>query len=288
MGNVILFHAFIMAFGTHLRFYGTMTLVQRRSRFLPTLVATALALSTFGLAACGSDDDKGPSQTLTVFAASSLTGTFTELGKKFEASRPGVKVNFSFGGSSDLVSQIQSGAPADVFASADTKSMQKIVDDKLEGALPINFAANTLQIVTPPENPAKVTTFKDLARKDLDLVVCAPEVPCGSAAEKIETATGVDLSPVSEEQNVKDVLAKVTAGEADAGLVYVTDVKAAGDAVNGITFPEASNAVNIYPITTLKDAEDAALAADFMTFVLSAEGQAVLAEAGFAPAATTP
>src|SRR5689334_10196176 len=212
---------------------------RRRLRVLSLVVAAALASALTG---CGSDDDQDKATTtLTVYAAASLTGTFTELGKQFEDAHPGVKVSFSFGGSSDLVSQIQSGAPADVFASADVKNMERLTSDKLEGALPVNFASNTLEIITPPDNPGKVDALEDLADKDLAVAVCAPEVPCGSAAESVAKAAGVTLAPDTEEQSVKDVVAKVASGEADAGLVYVTDVRAAGDTVRGITFPESAS-----------------------------------------------
>jgi len=256
-----------------------------RTRALSALIVAA---TTTALAGCGSSDDNttsttsARSETLTVYAAASLTETFTELGKDFEKDHPGVKVAFSFGGSSDLVTQIQQGAPADVFASADTKNMDKLTADGLQGEAPQNFASNTLEIVTPPDNPAKIDSLDDLAKKGVALVLCAPEVPCGSAAAKVEDAAHLTLEPVSEEQSVKDVLAKVTSGEADAGLVYVTDVQAAGDTVHGITFPEASSAVNTYPIATLKDSKHADLAKAFVALVLGSVGQQTLAEAGFA------
>jgi molybdate transport system substrate-binding protein len=242
------------------------------------------------VAACGSgsphsssgasDDPK--ETTLTVYAASSLTETFTKLGKKFEASHEGVKVTFGFGGSSDLVAQIQQGAPADVFASADTANMDKAMsDDAVEGD-PVDFASNTLEIAVPPDNPAGVASLKDLAKAGTKTVVCAPEVPCGAAAQKVEQAAGVTITPVSEEQTVKDVLTKVSSGQADAGLVYVTDVKAAGDTVQGITFPESSSAVNTYPIAALADSKHADLAKEFLDLVTGTEGEYVLAVAGFA------
>jgi molybdate transport system substrate-binding protein len=231
------------------------------------------------LAACGASDDRSTT-TLTVYAASSLTATFTELGKDFESDHPGVKVSFDFGGSSDLVTQIQQGAPADVFASADTRNMATIADT--EAQAPQDFASNTLEIVTPPDNPAHVSSFADLAKKGIDLVVCAPAVPCGSAAQTVAASAHVTLTPVSEEQSVKDVLAKVTSGEADAGLVYVTDARAAGDQVRSLAFPEAASAVNVYPIATLKDSKHSGLAAAFVRLVLGTTGQQVLAAAGFA------
>ena len=256
-----------------------------------TTAAAALLLAT--VTACGSASSDGSTSsggptaaaketTLTVYAASSLTETFTELGKKFEASHDGVKVTFSFGGSSDLVAQIQQGAPADVFASADTANMDKAVsDDAVEGD-PVDFAANTLEIAVPPDNPAGVASLHDLAKSATKTVICAPEVPCGAAAQKVQDSAGVTIEPVSEEQTVKDVLTKVESGEADAGLVYVTDVKAAGDTVKGISFPESSSAVNTYPIATLADSKNADLAKEFVDLVTGTEGQSVLATAGFA------
>jgi molybdate transport system substrate-binding protein len=193
-----------------------------------------------------------------------------------------VTVRFNFGGSSDLVAQITQGAPADVFASADTKNMSKAVADKAVAGSPVNFASNTLEIAVPPDNPADVGSLRDLAQPGSKLVVCAPEVPCGSAAQKVEAASGVNLQPVSEEQAVTDVLTKVESGEADAGLVYVTDVKAAGDKVKGIPFPESSSAVNTYPIAALTDSKHARLAAAFVDLVTGGDGQSVLAAAGFA------
>ena len=221
-------------------------------------------------------------QTLTVFAAASLKGTFTALGQQFETAHAGTKVTFSFAGSSDLVTQLQQGAPADVFASADTTNMTKAVSDKLVAGPPVNFATNTLEIAVPPDNPAKVTSFADLSKPGVKLVVCAPQVPCGAAAQKIETTTNTTLEPVSEENAVTDVLGKVESGEADAGLVYVTDVKAAGDQVKGIPFEESRGAVNTYPIATLAGSKNADLAAQFVQLVTSTEGQQVLAAAGFA------
>jgi len=211
-----------------------------------------------------------------------LTSAFTELGKDFEADHGGVKVTFSFAGSSDLVAQLQEGAAADVFASADTNNMDAAVGDDLVDGDPVNFASNTLEIATPPDNPANVKSFQDLAKGDLQVVVCAPEVPCGAATQKMEDLTGVTIKPVSEEDSVTDVLTKVESGEADAGLVYVTDVQAAGDKVAGVTFAESSQVVNTYPIATLSDSKNADLAKEFVALVTGAKGQSTLAAAGFA------
>ncbi|MFC5495372.1 molybdate ABC transporter substrate-binding protein [Nocardioides caricicola] len=231
------------------------------------------------LTACGGDD--GASRTLTVYAAASLTASFEEIAEEFEAEHDGVDVELSFGGSSDLVTQIQGGAPADVFASADGATMTELVDDDLAAAAPQDFATNTLEIVVPSDNPAGIASLQDLARPGLNLVVCAPEVPCGAAAQQVAGNAGVALSPVSEEQSVTDVLAKVSSGEADAGLVYVTDVRAAGDDVGGITFPEAAEVVNTYPIAPVDGSDEPDLATEFVRFVLGDTGQGVLAGFGF-------
>jgi molybdate transport system substrate-binding protein len=257
-------------------------------RRLRAALTAAVLVAVF--AGCGSTPSAPPqsagtsaeSQTLTVFAAASLKNSFTTLGQQFEASHDGTEVTFNFAGSSDLVTQLQQGAPADVFASADTKNMDKATKDNLVDGAPVNFASNTLEIAVPPDNPAEVASLKDLARPAVKVVVCAPAVPCGSATEKIETAAGIMLAPVSQEASVTDVLNKVQMGEADAGLVYVTDVKGAGDKVRGIPFPESKEAVNQYPIAPLTGSKNQELAKQFNELVTGPEGQKVLADAGFA------
>ena len=218
------------------------------------------------------------SGSITVFAAASLTKTFGALKTKFEAAHPGVTVTTSFAGSADLVAQIIAGAPADVFASADVKNMAKV--STLVGT-PVNFATNMLEIAVPPGNPAKIASFADLARPGVKTVVCAPAVPCGAAAVAIEASTGVKLTPVSEENAVTDVLGKVSSAEADAGLVYVTDVKGAGSRVTGIPFPQSSTAVNTYPIVTIAAGKNLTLAKAFVEYVTGSVGRTVLAAAGF-------
>ncbi len=245
------------------------------------LVLVAAGCGSSTAAPGGTTSSEVQPQTLTVFAAASLKATFTALGAQFETSHAGTKVTFNFAGSSDLVTQLQQGAPADVFASADAKNMTKLSDDGLVAGSPVTFASNTLEIAVPPDNPARVTSLADLARPGIALVVCAPAVPCGSAAAKIEAAARIDLQPVSEESSVTDVLNKVQTGEADAGLVYVTDVKAAGDKVTGVPFPESSNAVNLYPIAPLAASKHPDLAREFTELVTGPEGRQVLTDAGF-------
>ena len=264
-----------------------------RVGFVPRIRVVAIsAIVALAIAGCSSAPEPAETPaaaesaaalegTITVFAAASLTGTFTELAAQFEAAHPGTTVTLNFAGSADLVTQITEGAPADVFASADLKNMTKITDAALNESEPENFATNVLEIATPPGNPGGVTDFASLADPDLKVVVCAPEVPCGAAAATVETATGVELTPVSEESSVTDVLGKVVSGEADAGLVYVTDVAAAGDTVEGIEFDEASEAVTTYPIVALTGSDAPDVAAAFTAFVAGPDGQAVLAAAGF-------
>jgi molybdate transport system substrate-binding protein len=248
------------------------------------VVAAALGVAMLigGCSSSQNDTATAESNKITVFAAASLKSPFTDLGEQFEKDNPGTDVSFSFAGSSDLVTQLTQGAPADVFASADTKNMTKAVDAGVVAGKPVDFATNTLTIVTPPGNPKDIASFADLAKSGMSVVVCAPQVPCGSATEKVEEATKVTLRPVSEESAVTDVLGKVTSGQADAGLVYVTDAKGAGDKVTTIPFPESGGAVNTYPIATLKDSRDTATAQKFVDLVTGREGRKVLTAAGFA------
>lgn len=243
-------------------------------------LAISLALTTAALTGCSSKTP-APVPKITVFAAASLKKSFTEIGEQFKTDNPGTDVEFSFAGSSDLVTQLTQGAPADVFASADIKNMDKVVHDGLLAGEPVNFASNTLMIAVAPGNPKKITSFKDLAQPGLSVVVCAPQVPCGSATQKVEQAAETRLNPVSEESSVADVLNKVVTGQADAGLVYVTDVQGAGDKVTGVAFPESAGAVNTYPIAVLKQSAHADLAKKFADLVTGDAGQKVLSAAGF-------
>ena len=242
--------------------------------------AGALLVPVVVLLAGCSDGGGSDEQVLTVYAAASLTGTFTELAETFEEQHDGVEVRLSFGGSSDLATQVVEGAPADVFASADEATMARLTDAGLAEE-PTAFATNRLEIAVPPGNPAGVTGLADLA--GADLVVCAPAVPCGAAAVALADAAGVRLDPVSEEQSVTDVLGKVASGEAEAGLVYATDVLAAQGDVEGVVVPEARSVVNRYPVAVVTGSEEAALAEEFTALVTGAEGRAVLQDAGFGP-----
>ena len=243
--------------------------------------AVAAALLAVATLAAGCGQDTASPDNLTVFAAASLKQSFTQIGEQFEADHPGSTVEFSFAGSSDLVTQLTQGASADVFASADTKNMDKAAQADLLAGEPVDFASNVLTIAVAPGNPEGIATFGDLARPGLDVVTCAPQVPCGAATETVEQATGVRLAPVSEESSVTDVLGKVTSGQADAGLVYVTDVAGSGGKVTAVDFPEAADAVNTYPIATLKDSSNAELAQAFVDFVTGEKGRKVLGDAGF-------
>ncbi|WP_099041636.1 molybdate ABC transporter substrate-binding protein [Mycobacterium neglectum] len=245
------------------------------------LFASAAVL-TLVVSACGSSNNAADSQTIVVFAAASLKSTFTQIGEQFKTDNPGAAVEFSFAGSSDLVTQLTQGAPADVFASADTTNMDKAADAGLLDGDPVNFASNTLTIAAAPGNPKQITSFQDLTKSGLTVVVCAPQVPCGSATQKVEEAAGVGITPVSEESSVSDVLNKVTTGQADAGLVYVTDAAAAGDKVTAVAFPESADALNTYPISALKSSEHQRLARKFIDAVTDEAGQKTLSAAGFA------
>jgi molybdate transport system substrate-binding protein len=264
-----------------------------RSRILAlsSLGATALlAVGVLSGCAAPAPEAAAPTEagdqlegTVTVFAAASLTETFESLATEFEGEHPGVDVVFNFGGSSALATQITEGAPADVFAAANESTMQTVTDASLS-VDPTIFASNTLEIAVPVGNPAGVTGLADFASPDLAIAICDVEVPCGAAADKLFTDAGVTAEPDTLEEDVKAVLTKVELGEADAGLVYVTDVIAAGDAVEGIEFAEADLALNLYPIATLADAPNPDAATAWVQFVLSDAGQAALADAGFGAA----
>ncbi|MEU3275887.1 molybdate ABC transporter substrate-binding protein [Streptomyces antibioticus] len=272
----------------------------RRTRRTPRTLRSAGAgvAVLLALSACsssgdsdGSDSDgsspsaSGGSEklsgTVTVFAAASLKESFTTLGKEFEKAHQGTKVTFNFGGSDSLATGITGGAPADVFASASPRTMKIVTDAKENATEPVTFVRNQLEIVTLPGNPDEITSLEDLTQPGLKVVLCDKEVPCGAAAQKALDASGLKLTPVSYEQDVKSALTKVELKEADAAVVYETDVNAAGDKVEGVDFPESAEAVNDYPIALLKDAPNADAAEAFIALVRSPEGRKVLTGAGF-------
>ncbi len=261
------------------------------------LQVVLFAVAMFALASCGGSGNGGAgsnsgaasdpasadslSGPVTVFAAASLTDVFGALGDRFMADHPEADLRFNFGPSSGLAEQINQGAPADVFASANTTQMTAVVDAGNATSEPTVFAENVLQIAVPGGNPARITGLDDFANPELTLAICAPQVPCGAAAEKIFAAAGITASVDSLEEDVRAALTKVELGEVDAALVYVTDVLAAGDAVEGIDFPEAEEAVNSYPIVSLAASPNPDAARAFIDFVLSGVGAAALHEAGF-------
>lgn len=232
-----------------------------------------------GLPGCGRP---APAPTLTVAAAASLKPVFTAIAGRFHADNPGVRVQFDFASSADLAVQLIHGATADVFASADAAQLDKVVQAGLVADGPVDFAANRLAIVTAPGNPRRLTSFADLARPGLAVVVSPPPMPCGTATRRVEERTGIALTPVSEEPDVEDVLDKVATGQADAGLVFVTDALAAGAKVSVVEFPEAADAVSVYPIAVLATADRADLAQRFVALVVGEQGRRELASAGFA------
>jgi len=254
------------------------------------IVALAALLVLTG---CGSDDAAKPAPTppspqgggvsgpLTVLAAASLTESFTRIGKDFEAANPGAKVTFSFGGSSGLATQLTSGAPADVFASASPATMKTVTDGGDSAGEPVTFVRNQLVIAVPKGNPKGLSSLAALAKPEVKVALCAEQVPCGAAAKKALAAANVKVTPVTQEQDVKAALAKVKLGEVDAALVYRTDAKAAAADVDGVEFPESAKAINDYPIVALKDAANPAAAAVFVAYVQSEPAQKVLADAGF-------
>jgi molybdate transport system substrate-binding protein len=217
---------------------------------------------------------------ITVFAAASLKEAFTTIGKRFEAAHPGVKVTFSFGASSALAQQITSGAPADVFASASPKNMQQAVTAG-DASGPVNFAKNVAEVATPPSNPAHVASVNDLAKPSVKVALCQPQVPCGVVAAKVFKNARLTVKPVTLQPDVKSVLTQVELGSVDAGMVYVTDVKAAGAKVKGVAIPASENASTEYPIAPVSKSGNAATAQAFVTYVVSPAGQSVLAAAGF-------
>jgi len=240
------------------------------------------ALPGLALAGCGSVAHPAGTVTgkITVFAAASLTGSFTDLGKAFDSAHPGTTVAFSFGASSTLAMQITSGAPADVFASASAKNLDTVVAAGAAAA-PRTFATNSAEVAVAPASRTSVTSLADLGKVGVKVALCQPEVPCGALATSVLGHAGVQVTPVTRGLDVKAVLASVTSGEVDAGIVYVTDVLAAGAKVVGVTIPAGQNSSTAYPIATVTSSRNPLLAKAFDDFVLSPDGEAVLARAGF-------
>lgn len=222
-------------------------------------------------------------ETVTVFAAASLSDAFRTIGQEFAAAHPGTTVDFNFAGSSTLARQIVEGAPADVFAAADDENMRKVVDAGDVAGAPRPFARNRLTIIVPRGNPKQVTGLADLARPGMTISLAAPGVPVGRYAAEAFAKASTPVPDASREADVKAVVTRVAMGEADAGVVYVTDVAAAGEAVAAVPIPQAQNVVASYPIARLAGASNAAAAGGFIAFVLSPAGQRVLARAGFLP-----
>jgi molybdate transport system substrate-binding protein len=253
------------------------------------LAALAVA-AALALVACGTDNLATPSPssgapgvtgTVTVFAAASLTESFTQIGKDFEAANPGSKVVFSFAGSSALATQINQGAPADVFAAASPATMKTVTDAGNGDGSPVVFVKNQLVIAVPKGNPKGIKGLSDLTKSGVKVALCAEQVPCGAAAKTALAAANVSITPVTLEQDVKAALSKVKLGEVDAALVYRTDAKAAPSDVDGIEFPESAGAINDYPIVVLKAAPNKPAATAFVAYVRSDKGKAVLNTAGF-------
>jgi molybdate transport system substrate-binding protein len=243
-------------------------------------VARVVLVAVLGVAGCGTSDADAGGEQVTVFAAASLTDVFERLSGQFRDEHPGVELNIQYGGSSSLARSITEGAPVDVFASADEEQMAVVVDADL-AVEPVVFAANVMTIAVPKGNPAGVTGLADFARPELTLAICAPEVPCGAAAERLFEAAGVTAAPDTLEEDVRAALTKVELGEADAALVYASDVRAMRATVDGIDVPEADGVVNRYPIAVLTDAENPGAAQDFVDLVLSDDGARALTDYGF-------
>lgn len=257
-----------------------------RSRRWVAALAVAVATVT---TSCGSDDSgdsrgsgsSGVSGTVNVFAAASLTESFTQIGKDFEAANPGTKVTFNFAASSALANQINQGAPADVFAAASPATMKTVTDAGGADGEPATFVKNQLVIAVAKGDPKGIKTLADLTKPGIKVALCAEQVPCGAAAKKALAAADVKLTPATLEADVKAALSKAKLGEVDAALVYRTDAKAASGDVDGLEFPESAGAINDYPIAVLSKAPNKTAGQAFVAWVKDAKGQAVLTRAGF-------
>jgi molybdate transport system substrate-binding protein len=257
-------------------------------RRFAVVAATLAAVAAAGCSSSGSPSSPSSASssaasstgTITVFAAASLMGTFTQLGMQFDAAHPGDAVKFNFGPSSGLATDITSGAPADVFASAAPKNMDTVVSAG-DASSPQDFAKNTAEVAVPPNNPGSVSSVSDLAKSSVKVALCQPQVPCGVVAAEVFKNAGITVTPVTLQPDVKSVLTQVELGNVDAGVVYVTDVMAAGAKVKGIVIPANDNASTLYPIATISSSKHKSIAQAFVAYVLSPAGQKVLASAGF-------
>jgi molybdate transport system substrate-binding protein len=263
---------------------------RRRAGFLAVAGAGAVALALAACSSSGTTSSSGGSSssaklsgTLVVFAATSLTDAFDKIGAEFHQANPGVTVKFNYNGSSSLATSINQGAPADVFASAAPANMKTVTDAGNAADTPKTFASNQGEIMVEKGNPDHITSVSQLANPAVKVVVCAPEVPCGAVAPAILKNADVTVKPVSQETNVGGVVTKVTLGEADAGIVYVTDVKANASKATGVPIPANENDTTEYPIAEIKGAPNANAATAFISFVLGSQGQQVLASFGFMP-----
>lgn len=260
-----------------------------RSLLTAGMIAATLVANVSGCApkpppptAAGPSTMHSPATSIMVFASLQLKPAFTLLAGKFQTENPGATVVFDFATSAELANKLTRGANADVFASADSAQMDTVIKADLTSSEPVNFASNTLVIVTALGDPKQIRSFADLAKPGLRVAVCQASAPCGVGVQRIEDNTGVHLNPVSEESIGSAVLAKVTSGEADAGLVYLNDAHKGAAQVEAVRFPESADAVNVYPIVALKKAAPSVLAQKFVDLVTGATGQQVLSQAGFA------
>ena len=258
-----------------------------RSRRVCLVTALLLAVSLVAVA-CGSSSNRSSttapdslSGSLTISAASSLQGAFTDLKAAFEKAHPRVNVTVNFGASSTLAQQIIDAAPIDVFASADEANMTKVSNEKLLTGTPIIFATNSLEIIVRKGNASKISSLADLSKSGLVYITCAPEVPIGKYGAQVLQKAGVKVSPASLEPDVKGIVAKVTAGEADAGIVYATDISATNGAADGVVIPADVNVIAKYPIAALSTSTNSTAAQAWVAFVTGTEGQSVLKNYGF-------
>ncbi len=248
-------------------------------RALVALAALAVLIATVQPASA----QQKPSGEITVFAAASLTESFDAMAKQFQKKYPNVDVRFNYDASSNLATQINQGAPADVFASADEDNLQKAIDAGTVTPPPVVFAKNRLEIAVEKGNPKKIKGLADLGKSGLVVVLCADQVPCGKYAGRVARQGGVSVSPASKEENAKATLSKVSIGEADASIVYVTDVKASKGTTSGVKIADKVNVIATYPMGVVKDSQNAEAAKAWVQFVTSKDGQKTLRKFGFLP-----